>query len=62
MLFRSTLKSSSINVGATGLSALCEKVEQVCEQGYIESALVDKVHKTYTDVEQALNVVLQNVN
>ncbi len=57
-----TLKSSSINVGATGLSALCEKVEQVCEQGYIESALVDKVHKTYTDVEQALNVVLQNVN
>jgi signal transduction histidine kinase/DNA-binding NarL/FixJ family response regulator/HPt (histidine-containing phosphotransfer) domain-containing protein len=57
-----TLKSSSINVGATGLSALCEKVEQVCEQGYIESALVDKVHKTYTDVEQALNVVLQNIN
>ncbi len=56
-----TLKSSSINVGATGLSALCKKAEHACERGDIESALIDQVHKIYVDVEKALTGVLQNV-
>jgi len=55
------LKSSSMNVGAFGLSALCKKVEHSCEQGYIENSLVDQVHKTYFDVEEALTDVLQKV-
>ncbi len=56
-----TLKSSSVNVGAVGLSALCKKAEQACEQGSIETALVNQVHKTWFDVEQALNDMLLNV-
>ncbi len=55
------LKSSSANVGATGLSALCKKVEHVCEQGVIDNTLIEQVHKTYFDVEKALTEVLQNV-
>ena len=55
------LKSSSANVGATGLSALCKKVEHACEHGVIENLLVDQVHKMYFDVELALNDFLQKV-
>ena len=55
------LKSSSMNVGAIGLSVLCKKVEHACEQGNIENELVDQVYKTYIDVEKALTDVLQNV-
>ena len=55
------LKSSSMNVGAIGLSVLCKKVEHACEQGVIENELVDQVYKIYFDVEKALNDVLQNV-
>ena len=55
------LKSSSMNVGAIGLSVLCKKVEHACEQGDIENELVDQVYKTYIDVEKALTDVLQNV-
>ena len=55
------LKSSSMNVGATGLSVLCRNVEHACEQGIIENVLVDQVHKTYIDVAEALNDVLQKV-
>ena len=55
------LKSSSANVGATGLSALCKKVEHACEQGVIDSSLIDQVHKAYFEVEKALNDLLQNV-
>lgn len=55
------LKSSSMNVGAIRLSVLCKKIEQACEQGFIENELVDQVHKTYFDVEKALNDVLQNM-
>lgn len=55
------LKSSSANVGATGLSALCKKVEHVCEQGVIDNTLIEQVHKAYFDVEKALTKVLQNV-
>jgi signal transduction histidine kinase/DNA-binding response OmpR family regulator len=55
------LKSSSANVGATGLSALCKKVEHACEQGLIDNALIDQVHKAYLDVEKALTEVLQKV-
>ena len=55
------LKSSSANVGATGLSALCKKVEHACEHGVIENSLVDQVHKMYFDVELALNDFLQKV-
>ncbi len=56
-----TLKSSSMNVGATGLSALCKKAERACEQGSIEKNTLDQVHKTYFFVEEALNNVLQSV-
>ncbi len=55
------LKSSSLNVGATELSVLCMEVEHGCERGYIESALVKRVHEMYFDVEKALNTVLQSV-
>jgi len=55
------LKSSSMNVGATGLSVLCRNIEHACEQGVIENALVDQVHKTYIDVAEALDDVLQKV-
>ncbi len=55
------LKSSSMNVGAIGLSVLCKKVEHACEQGDIENKLVDQVYKTYFDVEKALTDVLQNL-
>jgi len=56
------LKSSSINVGATGLSTLCKEIEHNCEQGQIENTLVEQVHQAYSDVEKALNDVLQSVN
>jgi len=56
------LKSSSINVGATGLSTLCKEIEHNCEQGQIENTLVEQVHQVYSDVEKALNDVLQSVN
>ena len=56
------LKSSSANVGATGLSALCRKVEHACEHGVIDNTLVNQVHKMYFDVEQALNDFLQKEN
>ncbi len=55
------LKSSSANVGAIGLSALCKKVEHACEQGVIDNTLIEQVHKAYFDVEKALTEVLQNV-
>lgn len=55
-----TLKSSSINVGATGLSGLCKEVELICGQGKIDTILVDKIHTTYYEVEKALNSILSN--
>ena len=56
------LKSSSINVGAIGLSDLCKQVELHCGQGEIEMSLVAQVKSTYSDVERALNTVLHNNN
>ena len=52
------LKSSSANVGALDLSALCGDVEQRCEQGEIEKTLVQQVIQVYTVVEVALNDVI----
>ena len=56
-----TLKSSSGNVGATGLSELCRKVEKICESGQIETSLVQQIYRTFSDVEKALNDVLYNI-
>lgn len=53
------LKSSSVNVGAIGLSDLCKQVEHICKQGRIENSLVEQVQRTYTDVEKALRYVLK---
>ena len=55
------LKSSSANVGATGLSAICKKVEHACGQGVIKNSLVDQVHQMYFDVELVLNDFLQKI-
>ena len=56
------LKSSSLNVGAMRLSGLCREVELICESGKIDNSLVKKIYATFTDVEKALNNVLDNVN
>lgn len=57
-----TLKSSSVNVGATGLSELCRKVEHHCEQGQIENSLVQQIHKNFSEVKKALIDVQNDVN
>jgi signal transduction histidine kinase/CheY-like chemotaxis protein/HPt (histidine-containing phosphotransfer) domain-containing protein len=49
------LKSSSSNVGAIELSALCEQLEANCECGQLNSELIDQVHGTYSLVKSALN-------
>ncbi len=57
-----TLKSSSVNVGAIGLSELCREVENACEHGQIENSLVQQIHRTFSDVKRAFNDVLGDVN
>ena len=54
------LKSSSVNVGATGLSKLCKEIEFHCEQGEIINILVEQVYSAYSDVEFALTEILQD--
>jgi len=49
------LKSSSTNVGATGLSTLCAQLESNCECGQINNELVEQVHQTYSSVKSALS-------
>ena len=57
-----TLKSSSFNVGAVKLSALCLTVEQACERGEIDDLEIDCVYEAYPYIERALNdVLLQNM-
>lgn len=53
------LKSSSMNVGAKGLSDLCRKIEQNCIQGTIDNSLIQQLYSLYDDVEKALNDVLK---
>jgi CheY-like chemotaxis protein len=57
-----TLKSSSANVGALGLSALCREIELNSEPGRFDNSVVQQFYRTFTDVEKALNSVLENVN
>lgn len=52
------LKSSSANIGALELSALCGTLEQRCDQGEIDKTLVQQVIETYPVVEAALNDVI----
>lgn len=52
------LKSSSNNVGAVNLSALCARVEQDCASGQFEGELVDRIPLMYKDVRAALKDIL----
>jgi len=56
------LKSSSTNVGATGLSSLCEQLESNCECGEINIELVDQVHQSYISVKSALNEKILSIH
>lgn len=53
------LKSSSMNVGARGLSDLCREIEHDCIQGTIERSHIEQVYVIYSDVEKALKDVLK---
>lgn len=53
-----TLKSSSMNVGAIRLAELCRKTEALCHQGEIENSLIEQINTDFSDVELALNNVL----
>ncbi len=55
------LKSSSINVGAMGLSTLCQQLESNCECGQINSQLIDQVHQAYSSVKSALHEKLLSI-
>ncbi|HHJ35385.1 MAG TPA: response regulator [Gammaproteobacteria bacterium] len=48
------LKSSSTNVGATGLSMLCNNLESISEQGKLDNELIEQVHHGYLSVKSAL--------
>ena len=57
-----TLKSSSVNVGASSLSELCREVEMAGAKGKIENILLRQVHDEFIDVEKALTDVLEHMN
>ncbi len=60
-----TLKSSSANVGAAGLSDLCRKIEGRTREGNLPSAgdpLLGQIEGEYRSVRQALHVVLEGVS
>ena len=61
-LITHTLKSSSENVGATSLAELCRNLEKVCMKGRIDEVLVHQIYQSYSEVDRALKVVLDNVN
>lgn len=53
-----TLKSSSINVGADGLSELCRRIELQCNNGIIEKTLISQIYTDFPVVRDALNEIL----
>lgn len=57
-----TLKSSSANVGALGLSGICREIEQNCIQGKIDDSLVQQLYKSFSEVEESLHSVLKNIS
>lgn len=57
-----TLKSSSLHVGASMMSELCNKLENSSNQGLIEDVLVQRVLQHYSEVERALNNILLELN
>ncbi len=60
-LITHTLKSSSINVGALTLAELCRSVEKTCSKGKIDEILLNQIYQDYSEVDQALKDVLNNV-
>lgn len=60
-LISHTLKSSSMNVGALTLAELCRNVEKKCSKGIIDEVLLSQIYQSYSEVDQALKDVLNNV-
>jgi len=59
-----TLKSSSANVGATGLPELCRKVEEMARAGEIPASgdpLLRRLEEEYRSVREALSTILSGI-
>ena len=60
-----TLKSSSANVGATGLSDLCRKIEEKARGGEPVVAgdpLLSKFEREFRSVREALAAILEGIS
>jgi len=56
-----TLKSSSVNVGALKLSALCRDVELACQRGNLQESEIESLYRGYSETEDELICLMDSV-